>query len=276
MARRHNQDNFPTRWPRRLAAAILIALAAFQTPLVSAAEELLLCFENENIRPWQTQDGTGLNFELLDLVAGKLGIRFRYYATPWKRCLLDVKNNAVAGALDASFKPERLEVGAYPMLPGGSSGADPARALHIERYVVLKRRGSAVDWDGIRLLQLGKPVGAPLGYSVVDDLRRIGVVVDDGSHTTTDVVQKLRLARIDAAVLLHGEVNARFAEDAALARELEILPRPFTEKPYYLLLSHRFVRSNPELAARIWAGIARERATPAWQERTRKALDGPR
>lgn len=257
----------------RLLVPALLTIGLF--PPTSAAEEpreLLFCYENENIRPWQTRDGNGLNFDLLNQVATRLNLRFRYQPTPWKRCLTDLGNNVYAGALDASFKPERLANGAYPMLGKAPLLADTAKALHVEHYVVVRRRGSVVDWDGNSFFQLTRPAGAPLGYSVADDLRRTGIAVDEGSPTAADVLQKLILGRIDLAVLLQGEVAALLAENGQLREKVEILPKAYAEKPYYLMLSHHLQRTDPKLADRIWSGIARERAMPAWQEIERQAL----
>lgn len=245
-------------------------------PLVQAAapqEELVFCYENENVRPWRTKAGSGLNFELLNTVATELKLHFRYEGSPWKRCLFELKGNLRAGAIGASFKPERIEYGRYPESDGNRHLPDSSKLIYSERYVVVRRKGSLVGWNGNAFEQLKQPVGAPLGYSVVDDLRHKGIEVDDGSHTAGIVLQKLVLERIDAGVLLQGEIVSLLAEDTRLKEKLEILPKPFAEKPYYLMLSHQLVQSRPELAARIWATIARVRASPAYQAKERRALE---
>lgn len=259
-----------TALPRLLP--LLILLLAPWVQATAAEEELVFCYENENVRPWRTKAGTGLNFELLDSVAAELNLRFRYAGSPWKRCLFELKNNLHAGAIGASFKPERIEFGSYPTANGGSHAPDSSKLIYSERYVVVRRKGSPTNWNGSAFEQLSRPVGAPLGYSVVDDLRRDNIEVDDGAHTAGTVLQKLMLERIDAAVLLQGEIASLLSEDARLKDKLEILPKPFIEKPYYLLLSHQLVQSRPELAASIWTAIARIRATPAYKSKERKAL----
>lgn len=256
---------------RTLAGLAVLTAGLCNLPALAGDRELVLCYEDENVRPWRTHDGRGLNFELLDQVAASAGIRFRYLGTPWKRCLHELKNNVHAGAIGASFKPERLANGVYPQR--GELRADPGRALYVDRYVVVRRKGTAVDWDGKRFRNLERAAGAPLGYSVADDLRRTGVTVDEGAQTAPDVLQKLLRERIDVAVLLQGELASQLAETPDLRQRLDILPHPFIEKPYYLLLSHRLVQSEPQLAEQIWAAIARERARPAWQEKERRALE---
>lgn len=266
LARSHGLTALP-----RLLALLCLSLALW-VQAAGTQEELVFCYENENVRPWRSKTGAGLNFELLDSVAAELKLRFRYEGTPWKRCLFELKGNLHAGAIGASFKPERIEYGSYP----GSSGdkqPDISKLIYLERYVVVRRKGSQVGWNGSTFEQLNRAVGAPLGYSVVDDLKKRDVQVDDGAHTAGTVLQKLMLERIDAAILLQGEMGSLLAEDARLKEKLEILPKPFAEKPYYLLLSHQLVQTRPELAARIWATTARIRATPAYQEKERRALE---
>ncbi len=116
----------------------------------SAGGTVKLCMEDRDIRPWITRDGGGLNVVLLDRVASALGLRFEYQRLPWKRCLDKLKANQVDGAFGASFKPERLEVGAYPMLPGGSSGAEGERGR--DRAAQGGDRGEPCELHGCSLV----------------------------------------------------------------------------------------------------------------------------
>lgn len=252
----------------RLLALLSLLVPAAATQAAPPLDSVVLCYENENVRPWRTQAGTGLNFEVLDNVSARLKLRVRFEGVPWKRCLFELKNNRYIGAIGASFKPERMEYGNYP----GGNPPDSSKALYVERYVVVRRKGTAVSWDGRHFDQLNRPAGAPLGYSVVDDLRRSGIMVDDGARTAADVLQKLLFERIDVAVLLQGEMSSLLAEDARLREKLEILPKPFIEKPYYVLLSHELLKARPELAEQIWSGIAQARSNTAYQEKERRAL----
>ncbi|MFA7292141.1 MAG: hypothetical protein WC023_07810 [Rhodocyclaceae bacterium] len=252
----------------RLLILLSLIVPAATAHAAPPLDSVVLCYENENVRPWRTRSGTGLNFEVLGHVAARLKLPFRFEGVPWKRCLFELKNNRYIGAIGASFKPERMEYGNYP----GGNLPDSSKALYVERYVVVRRTGTAVNWDGKQFDQLNRPAGAPLGYSVVDDLRGRGIVVDDGARTAVDVLQKLRFERIDVAVLLQGEISTLLAEDALLREALEILPKPFIEKPYYLLLSHQLVKTRPDLAEQIWSGIAQARHNAAYQEKERRAL----
>lgn len=210
-----------------------------------------------------------MSFELLNQVAAELKLRFRYQSAPWKRCFADLQQNHYAGIISVSFKPERLEAGAYP----GGIKPDPGKALYVEKYIVVRPKGSHTSWNGKAFQSLQGSIGVQLGYSVADDLKRYGVPIDDGALTSVDVLNKLLANRVAAVVMLQGEFGALMAEGSNRRNRLEMLPTPFAEKPYYLMLSHQMIRSQPELSERIWQTIARLKVSSAYQEKERRALN---
>ncbi|MDQ5879205.1 MAG: polar amino acid transport system substrate-binding protein [Pseudomonadota bacterium] len=260
-----NRDSLATL--RYLSVWFCLAVFPFASA-IATSDELVFCFEDDNVRPWQTKNGSGLSFDLLELVAADVRLRFQYRAAPWKRCFFDLKGKVYDGIISVSFKPDRLEFGHYP----GGNKPDTSKAIYVERYVVARRKGTTVNWNGRSFEKLAGMTGAQLGYSVIDDLRRSNVPVDDGARTSSDVLNKLVTERIDAAIMLQGELSFLLAESAALRDKVEVLPIPFAEKPYYLMLSNQLVQNRPELAARIWSSVARQRANPAYIEKERRAL----
>jgi polar amino acid transport system substrate-binding protein len=228
-----------------------------------------LCFERQEVLPWRTLDGGGLNFELLNEVARRNGVEFDYQSMPWKRCLAQLKANQVGGAFAVSFSQERLALGAYP----GGLKPDPERRLHVDRYLLVRRKGSRVGWNGKAFQNLDGRVGFQLGYSVGDFLRGQGVLVDEGSQRSDELLQKLVSGRIDAAAL--GGGDALRLVRGPLAEQLEVLPLPLVEKPYFLMLSHDFVARQPALAEQIWRTIAEVRSDPAYRKREREMGVGP-
>jgi polar amino acid transport system substrate-binding protein len=249
--------------------AALFALAVSMP--AAAAEPIALCLENADVHPWRTKEGGGLNIELLNMVAKKLDISFSYQGIPWKRCLSQLKANEVSGAIGASFNPERLEIGNYP----GGTQPDINKRLNFDRYVLVRRKGSNVSWDGKSFQNLDGAIGIQLGYSIGATLLRMGVKYDEGSQRPIDLARKLNSGRLAAAAMLDGEVKSLLASDPALATRLEVLPTPLVEKAYYMMLSHTFVTAHPELAARIWNAVEEIRNSPAYQKRERDAMDKP-
>ncbi|WP_229429227.1 ABC transporter substrate-binding protein [Massilia sp. ST3] len=227
-----------------------------------------LCFERQEVPPWRTLDGGGLNFELLAEVAKRTGVTFDFQSMPWKRCLEQLKSNQVGGAFAVSFNRERMDLGAYP----GGPNADPAKRMHVDRYVLVRRRGSRLEWDGKRFTHLDGKIGVQLGYSVGDFLRAQHVPVDEGSQRSDELAQKLIAGRLAGAAL--GGGDAKRLMRGPLAARLEVLPVPLIEKPYYLVLSHAFVANQPQLAARLWDAVEQARTSPAYRKREQALAGG--
>jgi polar amino acid transport system substrate-binding protein len=229
-----------------------------------ARDSVTLCYEAQDVLPWRTEKGGGLNFALLKMVGQRLDIDFVFQSVPWKRCLAQLKDNAVDGAFAVSYKPDRREIGEYPGGAYTGTGADAAKRMHTDTYVLLRRKGSKVEWDGQHFRQLDGAIGFQLGYSVGDMLRAQNVEVDEGSQRAVELARKLIAGRVAAAAM--GGSDAAGVMRGPLGAQLEQLPVPLVEKPYYLILSHALVASRPQLAARIWSEIGKARNSPAYRK----------
>lgn len=252
----------------RRGALVAAALYLAASGAAVGKETVSLCFERQHVPPWRDLNGGGLNFELLHLVAARLDIEFDFQSMPWKRCLEQLKANQVGGAFAVSFLPSRLEIGAYPSIAGGTQ-ADPAKRMHVDRYVLVRRKGSPVAWDGARIRHLEGAVGVQLGYSVAELLRAQGVPVDEGSQRASELMQKLVAGRLGAAAIGGGDASMLLA--TPMAERVEILPLPLIEKPYYLVLSRALVASKPQLAGRIWKAVEEARNSAAYKKLLREA-----
>ncbi len=254
---------------------LLFALAACCAAAQAApGEHVTLCFERQEVRPWRTLDGGGLNFELLSEVAKRTGVVFDFQSMPWKRCLEQLKANQVGGAFAVSFNRDRMALGAYPGVAGTESDprADASKRMHVDTYVLARRRGSRLDWDGKSFRNLDGRIGFQLGYSVGDFLRAQGVQTDDGSQRSDELAQKLIAGRLAGAAL--GGGDAQRLMRGPYGKRLELLPVPLVEKPYFLVLSSALVASQPQLAARLWDAVEAVRNSPAYRKREQQAIGG--
>ena len=235
------------------------------TPAASAPVVLQLCYERIDILPWRTVDGRGLNIELIRMAAGRAGVTVQFVTLPWKRCMSEMQDGTVQGVFAASFVPDRLAFGAYP----GGNPADPNLQLYADGYVLVRRKADQVLWDGKSVSGLKGPVGAQVGYSVVNDLRRLGVPVDEGSQSARELLQKLQLGRVGAAALGNSDAAKLLGTNdkpAEFGATLEALPVPLVQKAYFLMLSNHFVQDRPDVANRLWQQIAVTRRSPEYQK----------
>lgn len=231
----------------------------------SPQKPLQLCYERLDIQPWRTVDGRGLNLDLIRMAAAKARVSVEFVTLPWKRCMSEMQDGTAHGVFAASFGADRLAFGAYP----GGNPPDSDMQMHADGYVLVRRKSDSVQWDGKSISGLTGSVGAQVGYSVVNDLRRLGVAVDEGSQTAPELLQKLQLGRLGAAALGNSDA-AKLLGDRAKPGEygltMEAFPVPLVQKPYYLMLSKQLVQDSPELANRLWQHIAAARRSPEYQK----------
>lgn len=263
----------------RIGALALLALglarpvsAAVADPATSSTSKsrdvITLCFERQEVLPWRTLDRGGLNFELLNQVATRLGITFEYESMPWKRCLAQLQANEVGGAFAVSFSKERMPIGAYP----GGDAPDLSKRMHVDRYFLIRRKGSKLDWDGKTFRNLDGAIGVQLGYSVGEFLRGQRVAVDEGSQRASELAQKLLAGRLAGAAV--GGGDAMVLMHSTLSPQLELVNTPLIEKPYYLILSHALVNANPQLAEKIWKAVEEVRNSPGYRKLERDTVGG--
>lgn len=249
-----------SRWNTVALGALLFLASALPRAQAADAPVLNLCYERTDVRPWRTEDGRGLNIALLQLVSAQTGVAFNFQTMPWKRCLAQLKANEVDGAFAVSFKADRREIAEYP----GGAVPDASKRMHVDSYVLLRRKGSRIDWDGKVLRNVDGAIGAQLGYSVTEVLRGLDVTVDEGSQRADELVRKLLAGRLAAAAV--GGSDAQTLLAGPYGAQIEALPRPLIEKPYFLILSHRLVARDPQLAQRIWAAVETVRNGAAYRQ----------
>lgn len=243
--------------PFWIAAAFAAAMIA---PSAGAAE-LRVAYEDKSQFPNYVGDGPdvpdrpGVSVELVRLAAESLGHQVRLQRWPWSRCLLLLKEGKVDGIFNSSFKTERLENGVYPMKDGKP---DAARRITTISYSLYRRIGTPVTWNGKGFDGLTGTIGAPLGFSIVDDLTKLGVKVEPAPDTT------LNLKKLQAGRLI-GVAAQDITADQLLAgggfTDLEKVAPPIVQKDYFLMLSHQLVAADPVAAEQIWTRLGELRAS---------------
>ncbi len=253
---------------------LVILLVLVLLPLTAQADgELTFCYEDKDSYPWVMTNHTGLNLELLALVAAVNQLQIRYVAVPWKRCLAGLARGRYDGAFASSFKAERLSMGRYPTDSDGR--LDESKRLHTSVYALYRRRGTAVGWNGKEFRQLTGAIGSLSGFSISDFLRSHGATVDESSRDPLALLRMLKEQRVDAVALQRLRADFVLQSHPALALDIERAELPLEEKAYYLMLSNAFCQAEPEKAQRLWAEIERQRESSAYQARITAFLARP-
>lgn len=198
----------------------------------------------------------GAAVELVKLLEERIpGLEVRFSRYPWKRCLAMLETGQVDAIFNASFRPERLEIGRYPQI---GPDIDPSRRVTTISYHLYAYPDTILGWDGQAFQEPDLEIGAPLGYSIVPELEALGVDVIS-VRSSMQNLQLLAARRVHAVALqaVTGDFLLRkHPEELAGIQRVE---PPLSTKPYYLMLSRQFHSANPELAERIWNAIGRLR-----------------
>ncbi|MEW5736205.1 MAG: transporter substrate-binding domain-containing protein [Thermodesulfobacteriota bacterium] len=256
---------------------ILVLLAIFCPP--ASGEEnhtVLFALEDRDNFPYYLTNGAGLSpytpgtaVELLTLTCKKLGVKAKFVRMPWNRCKNSLKYGSVDGIFMASYAPEKRTLGLFPMKAGRP---DPDKRMALLPFAVYKKKSSNLIWNGGYFNKGEVRVGAPLGYAIVDEMRAMGLDVDESPDTEHNF-KKLLLDRLDAVIapeLAGDQVLKKNPKEFAGIVKMD---KPFATKPYYLMLSRQFSRREPDLAARFWDVMEQVRESKEYRDLARKYLE---
>ncbi len=234
-----------------LALLVMPALSlAADKPVVKA------CTENEDSFPWVLKDRPGLTIQMMGMVEKQVGGKIEVKPLPWKRCMEEVKNGTVDAAFKISYSAARAaELGNYPM---AGDKPDASKRLLTDSYSLYRVKGSAVEWDG-KTLKVDGSVGAQSGFSVVDQLKSLGVKVDDGTRSADDNLKKLVAGRFVALALQTEEGDTSIENSPEFKGKIERIKPFLVEKPYFLIFSKQFTAKNAAYVQEVWDAIGKVR-----------------
>lgn len=236
--------------------------------ITANARDLSIACENKQDFPTVMGNNTnvlkknpGMGVEAIYLLEKRLNIKIKIKRLPWKRCLAEMEKGHVDGLFTASYKEKRKRFGRYPEIDGK---VDPSRRFTSASYALYRLKGSDVRYDGNNFHVKGK-VGAPLGYSIVDDLKKKGLIIDESPNTLNDF-KKMVKGRIKAVAALEMTADYYLMVHQDLNEKIEKILPLIVEKPYYFMLSHQLYKENKALAEKIWDTIADIRRDPEFQK----------
>lgn len=263
---------------RLLPLLLAAALPASAQEPVRSLPTVRICADEVPLFPWRLSTDPklppqGLDFTLLELAGQRAAVKVEFVSQPWKRCLADLQRGQHDAALGVSFRPERLEIGAFPLR--ANEQPDERFRMRRESYSVYKLAPQPLTWDGKAITAPAgtEPViGAPSGYSIVEQLRGMGMKVDEGTRGIDSNLDKLIKGRVHAVALPTGEGDDALKREPRWGQVVQKLEPPLVEKSYFLIYSRAFFAAHEPLARRLWDELAPARESAAFRRAEAEAL----
>lgn len=246
----------------RLAALVCAAFVPLHAGAQDAPASVSLCHENEDSFPWLLKGNKGYSQIMTLQTEKQLGIPIKMVPMPWKACLEAVKAGTVDGAINSSYAKDRAEYAQYPLKLDGE--ADATKRMYRTTYALYVAKGSSTRWDGTKLTASG-PIAAQKGFSIIAQLKTLGVQVDDSLTTADDLLAKAASGQFAGVALQTTEGENSLAAAPAIAAKIERLNPPLAEKPYYTIFAKGFFAKHGQTAREIWRIQGKLREAPEFK-----------
>ena len=193
---------------------------------------------------------SGIHIDIIQRAFDHVGVPVRYIPMPWRRCLKEAMNGRIDAVATASYNDERAAYMRYPT-DAEIEQNSRYRVMQVE-YVIMTLKNDPFQFDD-NIKMLPKPVRAPRGYSVVAELNKLGLVVDDNSASDEINIKKL-LREQRGSVVLIPEMAKRLSQQANYKGKLKISEKPWKSKSYFLPFSKKTKVPDTTILA-IWSPI---------------------
>lgn len=225
----------------------------------SAARIVNVCIPVNPFPPLTFADHEGQGQYLVRKAIERQGDTVQFLPVPWLRCTEGVAN----GTYDAAMPPSAMFASSLA-LPMRAGQVDTQQAVGEVTIGVLRRVGSAVEWDGNRFTGLSHPVMFNRGIvSIREKLAKLGVPGDESAHANESLLRKLAAGRGEILIMNLQAAQVELAEQEFRGK-LEVLPTPFLSFTLYLAFNPRYYSANTAFANAVWNEIGRLRAAPEW------------
>jgi polar amino acid transport system substrate-binding protein len=240
---------------------LLYSLAA-SAGVPAQPDRLRICVSDHAYPPLTFPHRDGQAQYLIRRAAGQVGWRVEFVVLPWRRCLKAVTAGELEGVATVADTPTNRVRLAMPLLRGL---ANPSRAVGEVISVVIRRRDSRAEWDGVRFTGLHSPVIHEAGISAFTArLAELGQPGLDSANSPEQLMRMLLMGRAELALGLEPRISEllKTPEFADLQR----LPRQFMQSNTYLAFNKALYAREKVRLDRVWQEIGRIRASSEWPQ----------
>jgi polar amino acid transport system substrate-binding protein len=238
------------------AATLLLSSQAI------AGQKITICSDNNFWYPFpfvKDNISVGLHLDIISQALRNEGFEPEFKPLPWKRCLGEAEAGTVDAIATASYKDERAVFLNYPK-DAATDKQSPLRVTQVEWVVVT----SSADEHGKPnsyvfagdLKTLPQPVRVPTGYSIIDDLKKADLKIEEASGSEANFRKLVR--DHSGSVVDLAEASKQFAVHPDFSGKFTLQAQPITSKSYYLPFSKKG-GIKAEEQQKIWDAIAKVR-----------------
>ncbi|NNG02363.1 MAG: transporter substrate-binding domain-containing protein [Desulfobacteraceae bacterium] len=237
---------------------ILLVITGLFIPPAWADQTVLRVGTDQNFwYPFTYTDqgkASGIHIDIAAQALKNLGFRAEFIPLPWKRCLEQMRQGKLDAVVSASYKPDRAP---YLFYPADAASTDESKwRITQVAYVVITGIDDPYEYTG-DVQSLPLPVRAPLGYSIVDDLKAQGVTVLTAPDTQLCMSQLIRSGR--GTVITPPQNADRFNTDGNFTGKIKIHSQPISSKSYFMVFAKKNQKLDENTITSIWTEIARLR-----------------
>lgn len=238
----------------------------------AVALEWRICVDLNEWAPYTYPDRDGTLQTLVKMTATRLGQQVSIVALPWRRCQSDVAAGRQDGMLAVAANDYAL---ANFVFPRRGTEVDTSRAVVNAPFVLLRRQGAGVSWDGRQLRGLQGPVLYPHGYNdIAARLAQLGIAGESGATTNEQNAKKLLVGRAQLMAIYQGDAHKLLAQ-SKFTGLLEQLPEPLGTSLSYLAVGKDFYARNSALQEQFWNELTQTRLSEAYRRAVALPFERP-
>lgn len=246
-----------TGCPASLVRRIIFLMTICFAEGVSSNNVIKVCLDESEWYPFtlvKSGKATGIHIDIITKALSNLGYVVEYRPMPWKRCLAEASQGRIDGVATASYKDERAEFLYFPA-DADTAKQSEYRVMQVE-YVVVTTAQENYRFEG-DIKTIPQPVRAPRGYSIVSDLSKQGLKVDDNAASDEINIRKLLRERRGSVVVI-PELVRKLSQLPEYQNKITISDVYWKSKSYFFPIAKHSVLSERQ-RRRIWSEIRKIR-----------------
>jgi polar amino acid transport system substrate-binding protein len=203
-------------------------------------------------RPVPSAGPQGCAIQLVTQAARELKCLIVWQRLPNLRVLHETIHQQTDGALLYSWTGERSKALVYPQRNGA---LDASRRVTTLNYMLYRRQGSNLDWDGQALTPAACVVGFNRGWSIGSYLDEQAIPHSSGNDSEHNL-KRLEKGRICAYATLEESGDAAIAH---FPGRFEKLPIPLLRKDYFVVFNPFYYQQHSQQVEQLWNKIGQLR-----------------